>query len=109
MDSRFLNMTIRNWAAGLSNQERNEIVDAVFGLIGAGEADHTQDLFQIKNLRAYRKTLGENENVRKLLSGEFTSLLEAAKKTYDQFSEEREKQEKQEKQRRLDPGFFRRK
>ena len=50
--------------------------------------DSALDIFHPKNLKTYLKTLSSDGALRKLLSDEFQALVEAARKTRDQFSEE---------------------
>ena len=110
-DSRFLNLAIRNWAASLSNQQRNQIVDAFFGVLESGE-DSTDAIFHPRSIVGYLKTLGADEETRKLLTGEFQNIVEIVRKTGAQFLEEREKPEKRLEsgvKRRLEEGLFRKK
>ena len=88
-DSQFLNATIKNWFAEMSNQERNQLVDVMFTLLGTGGVDNALDIFQPKNIRTYLKTLSTDGNARRILSGEFQSFIEAAKKTRAMFEEEK--------------------
>ena len=111
-DSRFLNLAIRNWAASLSNQQRNQIVDAFFGLLDTGAVeDSTDAIFHPRSIYSYIKTLGADEETRKLLSGEFLNILDIARKTYREFAEQTEQQEKLEtgRKKRLEEGIFRKK
>jgi len=87
--SQFLDSTIKTWFAEMSNQERNQLVDVMFTLLGSGGVDNALDIFQPKNIRTYLKTLSGDANLRRVLSGEFQSLIEAAKKTRNKFEEER--------------------
>jgi hypothetical protein len=80
-DSKFLDMTIKEWLSGMTNQERNEIVDTVFDLLAIGNVNNVFDIIQPKNVRAYLKTLTTNGELRRILSEEFMSLIEAARKT----------------------------
>jgi hypothetical protein len=80
-DSKFLDLTIKEWLSGLTNEERNEIVDTVFDLLSLGDAKSVFDLIQPKNVRTYLKTLSSDGKLRKILSDEFMSLMEAARKT----------------------------
>ena len=84
-DSRFLDMTIKNWVAQMSPQERNILVDALFGLLESGEVNNAMDIFQLRNIRHYLKALSANGNMRKLFSDELRSLVLAAKKAREQF------------------------
>lgn len=78
--SRFLDKTIKAWLAEMALEERNEIVDAVFGLLGTGDVASAKDIIQPKNIRNYLRTLNQDEKMRKLLANEFLSLLNAAVK-----------------------------
>lgn len=80
-DSHFLNLTIKKWLADMSNEERNEIVDTVFDLLAVGDVDNVMDIIHPKNIRNYLRTLYTNGKVRKILSDELLSLIEAAKQT----------------------------
>ena len=86
-DSRFLDATIKTWFAEMSNQERNQLVDVMFTLLGTGGVDSTWDIIHPKNIRNYLKTLSSDEGMRRVLSTEFQGLLEAAKKTRQKFEE----------------------
>ncbi|MBQ7025503.1 MAG: DUF2974 domain-containing protein, partial [Peptococcaceae bacterium] len=80
-NSRFLNQTIKTWLADMSNQERNEVVDTVFELLSVGNVENVLDIVQPKNIRNYLRALNTNGKIRKILSEELLSLVEAAKKT----------------------------
>jgi len=88
-DSIFLDATIKTWFASMSNQERNQLVDAVYGLIHTDGADRMGDIFQLKNLRTYLKRITADEDLRKLLSTEFVGLIESAGKAYWQIESAR--------------------
>ena len=80
-NSRFVDATIKAWFADMSVQERNQLVDVMFGLLGTGGVENALDIFHPRNIRNYLKTLSSDDNMRKVLSGEFMDLIEAAKKT----------------------------
>ena len=80
-DSKFLDQTIKNWVSGMSNQDRNELVDTVFDLLNTGNVGSVFDLIHPKNLRTYLKTLTTDGKLRRILSEEFLSFIEAARKT----------------------------
>ena len=92
-DSRFLNSTIKNWLAEMSVQDRSAVVDALFGLLELGEVDSALDIFHPKNLKTYLKTLSTDGALRRLLSEEFQGLVEAARKTRAQFSQDKKQLE----------------
>lgn len=78
--SQFLDATIKTWFANMTNQERGKLVDVMFALLGTGDVDKAMDIFHPRNLHIYLKTLSGDENMRKILSTEFQSLMEATKK-----------------------------
>ena len=88
--SQFLDATIKTWFADMTNAERNRLVDVMYALLGSGGAENVQELLQPKNIRTYIKTLSSDAGLRQVLSTEFQSLMEAARKTRARFEEERE-------------------
>ena len=78
--SQFLDATIKNWFASMSNQERNRLVEVLYTLLTTGEVENAVDIFQPKNIRTYVKTLTSDADMRHVLSTEFQGLLEAAKR-----------------------------
>ena len=88
--SQFTDATIKEWFAGMTSQERNQLVDVMFGLLGSGGVDSVQELLHPKNIRNYIRTLSNDENLRRILSSEFMGLIEAAKRTKARFEEQRE-------------------
>lgn len=87
--SLFLDGTIKTWFAEMSNQERNQLVDVMFTLLGTGGVESAMDIFHPRNIKTYVKTLSSDENMRRVLSSEFQSLMEAAKRTKARFEEEK--------------------
>ena len=65
-------------------------MDVMFTLLGSGEVENVQDLLNPKNIRTYIKTLSSDVGVRRVLSTEFLSLLDAARKTKAKVDENRE-------------------
>ena len=80
--SQFMDATIKNWFAGMTNQERNQLVEEMYALLTTGSVEHATDVFQPKNLLAYAKTLSADADMRHLLSEEFQGLVCAARKAY---------------------------
>ena len=89
-DSRFLNETIRKWYASMDNATRNQVVDAVFGLLEQGKVEDAGDILNPKNLRTYVKILGANEGMRKTIGSELQGFLEAARQTMVQVAQQKE-------------------
>ena len=88
--SQFLDATIKTWFAGMTNQERSQLVEVLYGLLTTGEVENAADIFQPKNIRTYVKALSSDADMRHILSSEFQSLLEAAKKARAGMSEPKE-------------------
>lgn len=89
-NSKFLDATIKTWFAEMTNQERNQLVDVMFGLLGTGGVDMVQEIISPKNILNYIKTLSSDANLRRVLSSEFTGLIESAKRTKLMLDEKRE-------------------
>ena len=87
--SQFADATIKAWFADMTNQERNQLVDVMFTLLGTGGVDNAIDIFHPRNIRNYLKTLSSDANMRRVLSTEFQALIEAAKRTRTRFEEQR--------------------
>lgn len=85
--SRFVDTTLKAWFADMTNQEREQLVDVMFTLLGTGGVENALDIFHPKNIRNYLKTLSTDENMRRILSSEFQSLIEIAKRTKAQLEE----------------------
>ena len=90
-ESRFVDAALKNWFADMTNKERNQLVDVMFALLGSGEVENALDIFHPKNIRTYLKTLSSDDNMRRILSGEFQGLIEAAKKARIQMEESGQK------------------
>ena len=90
-ESRFVDATLKTWFASMTNRERNQLVDAMFALLGSGGVESAMDIFHPKNIRTYLKTLSSDENIRRILSAEFQGLMDAVKKTRIQFEEAEQK------------------
>ena len=80
--SRMLNQTVKNWAAGMTNEERGEIVDTVYDLLQTTQADRVQELLQPKNiysiLKAVRK---EDDEGRRVVAEALEQLVKTALQT----------------------------
>lgn len=92
--SLFIDATIKDWFAEMTNQERSQLVDVMFGLLGTGGVDNALDIFHPRNIRNYLRTLSGDTNMRRILSTEFQGLLEAARRTRLKFEQQRLPEEK---------------
>ncbi len=90
--SQFVDATMKTWFADMTNQERGQLVDVMFALLGSGGADNVYDLLHPRNLKTYIKTLSSDDHLRRVLSTEFSGLMDAARKTKAKFDEHRENQ-----------------
>lgn len=80
-DSKFVSATIKHWLLGMDLEARNQMVDALFKLLTYGDVERAADIFQPKNIRQYMKLIGTDENIRRILTVEFSNLIEAARRT----------------------------
>ena len=87
VDSRFLNLTIKNWANQMTVEERNQVVDTLYALLNSGDVKTAADIFHPRNIRRYIRAVSSDDGIRKLLSGELKSLMAAAKKAREQFDQ----------------------
>jgi hypothetical protein len=76
--SRFVDQTISTWLAGLTLEERNAFVDALFELLALGEIDDLREVILPRNVLRYLKTLGSDEELRSLITREFARLFRTA-------------------------------
>ena len=61
-------------------------------ILGSGGAENVCDLLHPRNLKTYIKALSSDEHLRRVLSTEFTGLIDAARRTKAKFDENREAQ-----------------
>lgn len=78
-DSLRINRTLKAWLAGMSNEERNEFFDAVFGLLMTDNTANVWDMLRPQTLLAYLRNLKSNEPMRNLLTTEMEKLIQSAK------------------------------
>ena len=91
--SLFIDATIKDWFTEMTNQERSQLVDVMFGLLGTGGVDNALDIFHPRNIRNYLRTLSGDTNMRRILSTEFQGLLDAARRTREKFEEQKSLEE----------------
>ena len=96
-DSIFFNRTIKSWLAGMTYEERNQMVDVLFDLLSTGNVDEASEIFRLKNIRNYiRAMVGGNNSTRKVLTEDFVGLLEAARQAHTELEQQRLEQKKEE-------------
>ena len=78
-DSRFLDRTLKNWLAGMSNEDRSRFFDTVFELLESTGAEHAGEIIRPQNVRSYLKTLQSNEYMRNILASELANLALSAR------------------------------
>ena len=80
--SRVVNQTVKNWAAGMSNEERCEIVDTVYDLLQTTQADRVQELLQPRNIYSILKAVSkEDDESRRMVSEALAQLAKTALQT----------------------------
>lgn len=89
--SQFLDATIKDWCAGMTNEDRGKLVDALFALLGTGDVERATDVLRPKNWKGYLKALTTDEATRHLLGGEFLSLVESARAVRTRLEDRQEK------------------
>lgn len=87
--SQFVDATIKEWFADMTNQERNQLVDVMFTLLGTGGVDNAIEIFHPRNIKNYLRTLSLDANMRRILSTEFQGLLDAARRTRAKFDQQK--------------------
>ena len=85
--SHMLNLTIKSWLSDMSPADRNQVVDSLFDLLSAGNVESAKDIIHPRNIRNYFKMLSQDEQMRKILSGELLSFIEAAVRTQKQLTD----------------------
>lgn len=74
-ESRFLDRTLKTWMAGMSKEERSELVDTVYELLTSGGASNTDELVHPRNVKTVVKQLAGDEKKRQILFEELESLV----------------------------------
>ena len=84
--SRITDRALKSWVAGLSPQQRSQIVDGVFELITSNDIDCTEELRQPRNLLAILRSLKDaDRGTRRLLADALGKLVRS---TADALQEE---------------------
>lgn len=83
-ESRFIDGTIKRWVADMDKQERSNLVDKVFGLLGAGGKDQLIDLLHPMSIAATVRQFTSDESLRELLANTFQELQQAALETHQE-------------------------
>ena len=79
-DSRFLDQTLKTWLADMTLEERNEVVDSLFGFLSTGEVTSAREIIQPKNIRNYLRAWRQDDKLRHTLLNEMVSLVTTAYK-----------------------------
>ena len=78
-DSLLIDKTLKSWLASMTNEERNEFFDTVFGLLMTDNTANVWDMLKPQTLLAYIRSLRTNEPMRNLLTTELDKLIQSAK------------------------------
>lgn len=87
--SQFVDSTIKTWFAEMTDAERGQLAEVLYALLSSGGVDNVQEMLHPRNIRNYIRTLSSDGSLRKLLSGEFLSLVDAARRTRARFEDEK--------------------
>ena len=87
-ESRFIDGTIKRWVADMDKAERSNLVDKVFGLLGAGGKDQLIELLHPASIAASVKQLTSDESLRDLLANTLQELQQAAAQTHQEMISE---------------------
>ena len=87
-ESRFIDGTIKRWVADMDKAERSNLVDKVFGLLGAGGKDQLIELLHPASIAASVKQLTSDESLRDLLANTLQELRQAAVETHQEMMSE---------------------
>ena len=87
--SQFVDATLKNRFAAMTNQERNQLVDVMYTLLSSADVERAADIFHPRNLHIYLKALSEDEQLRKFLSTEFMGFVDAAWKARAKLEQQR--------------------
>jgi len=78
--SRMANRTLNHWLLGLSNEEREEFVEAVYTILQEQDMQYVEDLLEPKRLYQLIRSLGKlDEERRILLSNAMRQLVRSAR------------------------------
>ena len=90
--SQFVDATLKNRFAAMTNQERNQLVDVMYTLLSSADVERAADIFHPRNLHVYLKALSEDEQLRKFLSTEFMGFVDAAWKARAKLEQQRKEE-----------------
>lgn len=77
--SRFLDRTLTTWLAGLTNEERGEFIDGIFGILMQENASHPKDVLRPQNILAALKAISLEDEKRRMMGSVLQELVESAK------------------------------
>lgn len=86
--SRFLDRTLTAWLVGLSNEERGEFFDGIFGLLMQENANQAKDVLRPQNILAALKSITLEEDKRRMLGSVLQELVETARSVKTTLEEE---------------------
>lgn len=85
----FLKQTLSGWLAGLTNAERGDFFDAVFGLMMLENASQPKDVLRPQNMLAALKSIHLDEEKRRMMGTVLQELVDAAKAVHTKTEEEK--------------------
>lgn len=85
----FVERTLTGWLEGLSNAERGDFFDAVFGLMMLENASQPKDVLRPQNVLAALKSIHLDEEKRRMMGTVLQELVEAAKTVHTKTADEK--------------------
>ncbi len=84
--SRMIDQTVKSWLSGLTREERESFVDAVYELLRSADVDHIGDLAHPERIYAVLQKLGQEDSKnRQMLLKAMVRLVAAAARTVREF------------------------
>lgn len=75
----FLDRTLSTWLAGMTNQERSDLVEWIFGVLMQENVNQPRDILRIQNLWAALRMIRTEHEKRRMTGALLQELLESAK------------------------------
>lgn len=73
--SRVVEQAVKDWSAGMSDGDREELVETVYDIIQTTEAERVEELMSLKNIRQLIKVVRENPQSLRMVKENFGKLI----------------------------------
>lgn len=78
-DAKIFDKTFQNWINGMTIEERNLFFDSLFDLLVTEDTFRPRDILKPQNLLKYYRSLKSDDNIRKLITSEFSNIAQLAR------------------------------